>query len=169
MTLLGEGGTFVDTGDETMREVYTVIQNRMKHTGGSVKDIVFAPGQFEFWMKYDPNEIYSGSEWGSQHPRWSKAMEVVERKEIHPKVSFSTHYWNPRLVSPSWQDKIIVLHESKHVYGVLPDGSTLFKKVFKENKDSIKSAIKQRRFYNYSEKTEEWLKEQDWLSKLLGE
>jgi|MDSZ01.3.fsa_nt_gb LysM repeat protein len=142
MTLLGEGGTFLDTGEATMREVLTVILNRMKYMGGSLKDIVFAPGQFEFWMKHDPQDVFSGEDWGEGHPRWDLAMSIGKSRRLDPRVAYSTHYWNPRLVRPSWRKKILVVHESKHVYGVLPDGSQLFRKVERDHGESIKKLEK---------------------------
>lgn len=142
MTLLGEGGTFLDTGEATMKEVLTVILNRMKYMGGSLKDIVFAPGQFEFWMKHDPQDVYSGEDWGVRHPRWELAMSIGRSRRPDSRVAYSTHYWNPRLVKPSWRKKILVVHESKHVYGVLPDGSQLFKKVERDHGESIKKLKK---------------------------
>jgi len=132
MTLLGEGGTFKDSGSKSMKEVLTVILNRMKYVGGSLKDIVFAPGQFEFWMKYDPEDIYLGGEWGVRHPKWSEALAIARNKVKDSDVKFSTHYWNPRLVSPSWRKQVRVVHESKHVYGVLEDNSVVYKKVYAE-------------------------------------
>jgi len=137
MTLLGEGGTFRDSGTKSMKEVLTVILNRMKYMGGSLKDIVFAPGQFEFWMKHSPEDAYSGEEWGPGHSKWNEALVIAQNKARDPDVKFSTHYWNPRLVFPSWRKKILVVHESKHVYGVLPDGSKAFKEVYAENKEAI--------------------------------
>jgi LysM repeat protein len=137
MTLLGEGGTFRDSGTKSMKEVLTVILNRMKYMGGSLKDIVFAPGQFEFWMKHNPEDVYSGKEWGLGHSKWNEALVIAQSKARDADVKFSTHYWNPRLVFPSWRKKILVVHESKHVYGVLPDGSKAFKEVYAENKEAI--------------------------------
>jgi LysM repeat protein len=137
MTLLGEGGTFKDSGTKSMKEVLTVILNRMKYGGDSLRDIIFAPDQFEFWMKYDPEDVYSGGEWGIKHPKWSEALVIAQSKAKDTDVKFSTHYWNPRLASPSWRKKILVVHEAKHVYGVLGDGSMVFKKVYAENKEAI--------------------------------
>ena len=137
MTLLGEGGTFRDTGIKSMKEVLTVILNRMKYAGGTLRDIVFAPGQFEFWMKYSPEDVYSGAEWGVKHPRWSEALAIARSKTRDQDVKFSTHYWNPRLVKPSWRNKILVVHTSKHVYGVLPDESKVWKEVSRENSKAI--------------------------------
>ena len=142
MTLLGEGGTFLDTGEKTMKEVLTVILNRKKYSGGTIKDIVFAPGQFEFWMKYDPEDIYSGKEWGIGHPRWEKALSIARSGSVDPNVAYSTHYWNPRLSTPGWRRDILVVHTGKHVYGVLPDGSQLYRKVYKENRKAIKGLKK---------------------------
>jgi len=147
MTLLGEGGTFKDSGIKSMKEVLTVILNRMKYGKGSLKDIVFAPGQFEFWMKYNPEDVYSGAEWGVRHPRWSEALAIARNKPRDPDVKFSTHYWNPRLVTPSWRNKILVVHKSKHVYGVLEDSSTLYRAVYEENKASINKLIKENQYY----------------------
>jgi len=139
MTLLGEGGTFKDSGTKSMKEVLTVILNRMKHTGGSLKDIVFAPGQFEFWMKNTPEDVYPGGEWGIGHPKWEEALSIAKSKAKDADVKFSTHYWNPRLVRPSWRKKILVVHESKHVYGVLPDQSRLYRRVHAEHSSDIKN------------------------------
>ena len=137
MTLLGEGGTFRDSGTKSMKEDQSVILNRMKYGGKSLKDVVFAPNQFEFWMKYNPEEAYSGGEWGVKHPRWNEALSIAKAKVKDADVKFSTHYWNPRKATPSWRKKILVVHESKHVYGVLPDGSMIYRKVYAENKEAI--------------------------------
>jgi LysM repeat protein len=137
MTLLGEGGTLDDSGIKSMKEVLTVILNRMKHGGSSLRDIVFAPSQFEFWMKYKPDDIHSGAAWGKSHPRWKEALAIAGSRAKDPHVKFSTHYWNPEAATPSWRDKILVVHKSKHVYGVLPDESKIWKKVYAENKEAI--------------------------------
>ena len=134
MTLLGEGGT-LPGGEEVMREVRTVIQNRMKYLGKSLHRIVFAEDQFEFWSGKRADEVIKSNAYGRMNKKmWQKALDIAKETSRDPDVSYSTHYWNPDKASPSWRYKIRVVHENKgkHVYGVLPDGSTLYKRVASE-------------------------------------
>lgn len=130
MTLLGEGGT-LSGGEKVMREVRTVIQNRMKYLSQSLHRVVFNKDQFEFWGKNpDARKVIKDKAYGKGNTdMWPLALKIAKETVRDPDVKYSTHYWNPGAASPSWRHKVRVVshNKGKHVYGVVPDGSTLSK------------------------------------------
>lgn len=112
-TLMGEGGSMYDPN--IMRRVYTVIANRSKNSGKSLRQVVLSPRQFSYWNDGVTSEHVSKkvNEWKfgklpETQSRWKEAMAIVEDGQTSPEVGESAYYLNTQLagkgfIGPNWK------------------------------------------------------------------
>ena len=89
-----------------------VVKNRMarpERFGGSLQEVVFAPHQFSGVGSNEWNKVDSGKMTTEEQNIYKQAMRIangVMTGKIADSTGGADHYFNPKIVKPSWSKKM---------------------------------------------------------------
>ena len=93
-----------------MREVAGVIQNRARFSGKTQTQVVTKPLQFSC---LNGKSVLALVQQARKHPKFGAALEIAGQKQ----KTDATHYYNPKLASPSWARSLKVTKRiGNHVF-----------------------------------------------------
>jgi spore germination cell wall hydrolase CwlJ-like protein len=105
--------------------VASVIVNRMNERKLSAVEVCLQRKQFSCWNNgVDEARVMKQVEkWRRESPdEWADCMELavkIQNDRFAP-IAFITHYYNPKLCSPKWADKLVGKRTvGNHVFGRL--------------------------------------------------
>lgn len=89
-----------------------VVKNRMSRPerfGSTLQDVIFAPSQFSGVNTNEWNKVSSGKMNEQEQKIYKRLLQIssgVLRGDIPDPTSGADHYFNPKLVKPSWSKKM---------------------------------------------------------------
>jgi len=86
-----------------------VVKNRMANRGQTLDEVVFAPYQFSGVNSNEWNKVKSGKLTKQEELMYKKFLQIsngVLSGNIKDTTGGADHYFNPKLVKPSWSKKM---------------------------------------------------------------
>jgi spore germination cell wall hydrolase CwlJ-like protein len=109
--------------DEDAISVGHVVLNRMKRParfGRSLEEVIYAPNQFSGVNSNEWNKVSSGKlneEEQEIYKRYLQLASGILRGDIADPTNGADHYYNPKLVNPSWAKDMDKMYSTEgHVY-----------------------------------------------------
>lgn len=100
------------------RAIASVVMNRMKRPerfGQTLTDVVMAPSQFSGVGSNEWKKVIEGKLNSEEESIFKKQIQIaggVMRGTIADETAGADHYFNPKIVQPSWAKKMTKLHST---------------------------------------------------------
>lgn len=110
---------FAETKDlDDARAIASVIRNRVKagKFGKGVTGVLHKPYQFSGYKSKEYNKTFDPRNMSEAESRiFNQMLKIANEYETMPDVTGgATHYFNPKLVKPSWASKMSNTHKTKY-------------------------------------------------------
>ena len=111
-TLILEAGGEYSEG--AMEAIHEVIYNRSIKRNKSMSEVCLQKWQFSCWNGKDIDQNITKAK---KHPRWSKAMKIVDTAQMSNFTNGADHYYAEYIDEPYWaEDMTLTVKIGRHLF-----------------------------------------------------
>jgi spore germination cell wall hydrolase CwlJ-like protein len=111
-TLILEAGGEYSEG--AMESVHEVIYNRSMKRNKSMSAVCLQAWQFSCWNENDTDSNIAKAK---KHPRWNKAMKIVDTSQMSNFTNGADHYYAEYIDEPYWaEDMTLTVKIGRHLF-----------------------------------------------------
>jgi len=111
-TLILEAGGEYSEG--AMEAVHEVVYNRSMKRNKSMSAVCLQAWQFSCWNE---NDVDSNIAKAKKHPRWNKAMKIVDTAQMSNFTNGADHYYAEYIDEPYWaEDMTLTVKIGRHLF-----------------------------------------------------
>ena len=111
-TLILEAGGEYTKG--AMESVHEVVYNRSMKRNKSMSAVCLQAWQFSCWNE---NDVDTNIAKAKKHPRWNKAMKIVDTAQMSNFTNGADHYYAEYIDEPYWaEDMTLTVKIGRHLF-----------------------------------------------------